>query len=278
MKYNNKITAVLALLILSSGVSYSGDTNAQVDYVGDGSYIIDILENGGNIYGVFVPGNEGVYSVDMAEELASNEQLDYLFLNLEGIYTTEAIDVLVEGISRVPPADRPTLLVRIPTIDDAGYELTLQRINEVLEHGGDGIVFPHISSAAMAAYLSGYMEGLGVDVWSPQNPDGKFISVYMLEDGHAITQAYEVAEVGGYSFLSCGIGSLSGDLGSPELGEAGCLEVLAQATRGNYPSMMTSYTPDAFAQRVEEGYTGLLSIWNDDTTGIFRRAREVVGD
>ena len=90
MKYNNKITTVLALLILTSGVSYSGHANAQVDYVGEGSYIIDILDNGGNIYGVFVPGNEGVYSVDMAEELASNEQLDYLFLNLEGIYTTRS--------------------------------------------------------------------------------------------------------------------------------------------------------------------------------------------
>lgn len=278
MKYNNKITAALGVLILASGVSYSGDTYAQTDYVGDGSTIIDILDSGGNIYGIFVPSNEGVYSVDVAEELASNEQLDYLFLNLEGIYTTEAIDALVEGIARVPAADQPTLLVRLPTIDVAGYELTFQRINEVLEHGGDGVVFPHIRSPQMAAMLTGYMKGLGVDVWSPENPDGRFISFYMLEDGHAITQAYEVAEVGGYSFLSCGIGSLSGDLGSPELGELGCLEVLAQATRADLPSVQLASTVDVVQQRAEEGYRGFLSIWNDDTTGVFRRAREVVGD
>lgn len=270
----NKILAIIAALSLGG---FTTNSMAQ-DYVGDGSKIIDILNGGNNIYGIFVPGNEGVYSVDTAVELADNDQLDYLFLNLEEIYTTEAIDVLVEGISRVAPEDQPTLLVRLPTIDDAGYELTLQRINEVLEHGGDGIVFPHIRSAAMAAYLSGYLNGLGVDVWSPQNPDGKFISFYMLEDGHAITQAYEVAEVGGYSFLSCGLGSLSGGLGSAELGEAGCLEVLAQATRGGYPSMQLSFTVDVIQQRVEEGYTGLLSIWNDDTTGVFQRARELVGD
>lgn len=269
----NLFTILIGLLLNV----FTSNSIAQ-EYIGDGSKIINILDSGGLIYGVFVPGNEGVYSVNTAETLAGNEQFDYLFLNLEEIYTTEAIDVIVEGISRVPVADRPTLLVRIPTIDDAGYELTLQRIQEVLDHGGDGIVFPHIRSPEMAAYITGYLKGLGVDVWSPENPDGRFISLYMLEDSEAVASAYEVAEVGGFSFLSCGIGSLSSAVGSPELGELGCLEVLAQATRAEYPSIQLAFTVELIQQRVNEGYTGLLSIWNNDTTDVFRTAREVVGD
>jgi hypothetical protein len=270
----NNVLEILAALTL---IGFVSNSTAQ-EYSNDVSKIIDILDSGGNIYGVFVPGNEGIYSVDTAEELARNEQLDYLFLNLEEIYTIEAIDALVEGISRVPVADRPTLLVRIPTIDVAGYELTLGRINEVLEHGGDGIVFPHIRSPEMAAYLTGYMKGVGVDVWSPENLEGRFISIYMLEDPEAVASAYEVAEIGGFSFLSCGIGSLSSAVGSPELGELGCLEVLAQATRADYPSLQLAFGVEGIQQRVNEGYRGLLSFWNEDTTGVFRRAREVVGD
>lgn len=268
---------IFAILFGLSLNIFASSSIAQ-EYVGDGSKIINILDSGGLIYGVFVPDDEGVYSVDTAEELAGNGQFDYLFLNLEEIYTTEAIDVLVEGILRVPVADRPTLLVRIPTIDDAGYELTLQRIQEVLDHGADGIVFPHIRSPEMAAYISGYLKGLGVDVWSPENPDGRFISLYMLEDPKAVANAYEVAELGGFSFLSCGIGSLSSAVGSPELGELGCLEVLAQATRAKYPSIQLAFSVEVIQQRVNEGYTGLLGIWNNDITNIFRTAREAVGE
>ncbi len=206
-----KLFAAFILGVLSS-VSFAQN------YSGNGSAIIDILEDGGLIFGVFVPRQNSMFTVAASAELARNDQVDYFFLDMESDYNPDDVATVREGIDSVPMQNRPTLLVRLQTIDDAGYEQTFQRIAEVLERGADGIVFPHIRSASMAAYVSGYMRGLGVDVWSPEYPDDRIISFYMIEDPYAVADAYEIAEVGGYSILSCGIGSLSSGVGSPEQG------------------------------------------------------------
>ena len=61
----------------------------------------------------------------------------------------------------------------------------------------------------------------------------------------------------GSSVLACGIGSLSQALGDRAAGEAGNQEVLAQAKRVGLPDMITA-NADNVAQRIEEGFLGLL--------------------
>lgn len=249
----------------------------EAAFAGDASRIIDIWTDGEFAYGVFVPNQDGVYTVEGAAELAQNELLDYLFLDLEANYDVTAVDILEEGLATVDPADQPTLLVRLPTIDDAGLELTGQRVGEVLARGADGIIFPHIMSPEMAAAVVGFLADVGADVWSPDNPEGSIVSMLMIEDDEALALATEIADVGGYSLLSCGIGSLGADIGSAEAAEEGCLVVKDHADRVNMPSMMLAFTLEALDQRIEQGYRGILMQMNDETENIVRAGHAATG-
>ena len=246
-------------------------------FSGDGSAVIDIWSGGGTAFGVFVPNEDGVYTVEGAAELAGNELLDYLFLDLEANYDVTAVDILNEGLATVDPAEQPTLLVRLPTIDDAGEELTGQRVEEVLARGADGVIFPHVMSPEMAAATVGFFAAVGADVWSPDNPDGRIVSMVMLEDRVAIEAAAEIADVGGYSLLSCGIGSLGNDLGSPEAAEEGCLVVLENAERVNMPSMQLAFDTEMLERRIDQGYRGMLMQMNDGTAAIVSAGRAATG-
>ena len=79
----------------------------------------------------------------------------------------------------------------------------------------------------------------------------------MIEDAGALAEAAGIADVPGYSVLACGIGSLSAALGDRAAGEAGNQEVLVQARRAGLPDMITANADDV-AQRIEEGFLGLL--------------------
>lgn len=251
--------------------------DAASAFSGDGSAVVDIWSGGGTTFGVFVPNEDGAYTVEGAAELAQNELLDYLFLDLEGNYDATAVDVLIEGLATVEPAERPTLLVRLPTIDEAGEELTGQRVEDVLARGADGVIFPHVMSPEMAAATVGFFDDIGADVWSPDNPEGRIVSMVMLEDRVAIEAAAAIADVGGYSLLSCGIGSLGNDLGSPEAAEEGCLVVQDNADRVNMPSMQLAFDTDVLERRIEQGYTGILMQMNDGTETIVQAGRAATG-
>ena len=252
-------------------------TSVASAFSGDGSALIDIWSGGGTTFGVFVPNEDGVFTVEGAAELAGNELLDYLFLDLEGNYDAAAVDVLIEGLSTVDLAERPTVLVRLPTIEQAGEELTGQRVEEVLLRGADGVIFPHVLSPEMAAATVGFFDAIGAHVWSPDNPDGRIVSMVMLEDREAIEAAAQIADVGGYSLLSCGIGSLGNDLGSPEAAEEGCLVVQNNADRVNMPSMQLAFDTDVLERRIDQGYRGILMQMNDGTADIVRAGRAATG-
>ena len=80
----------------------------------------------------------------------------------------------------------------------------------------------------------------------------------MIEDRGALEAVQEIADTPGYSVLACGIGSLTADLGRDrEAAEAGNQEVLAHAKRVGVPDMITANSDDV-AQRIEEGFLGLL--------------------
>ena len=271
------VFAALATFTVSASAQDSGDAGGEAAFAGDASRVIDIWTEGEFAYGVFVPNQDGVFTVEGSAELAQNELLDYLFLDLEANYDVTAVDILEEGLATVDAADQPTLLVRLPTIDDAGLELTEERVGEVLARGADGLIFPHIMSPEMAAAVVGFFADIGADVWSPDNPEGSIVSMLMIEDGEALALATQIADVGGYSLLSCGIGSLGADLGSAEAAEEGCLVVKGHADRVNMPSMMLAFTLEALDQRIEQGYRGILMQMNDETEDIVRAGHAATG-
>lgn len=231
--------------------------------------LVRLWADGTPAFGVFVP-NEAAgsresslrrlaprYTREGAERLAANDLLDYVFLNLEGAYDAEAVNVVAAGLDTAPNGDPPTLLVRIPPLSEDGLEETARRIAASLEAGADGIVLPHIGGVEEARAAVGIFRDLQADVWSPGNPEGSVIVMLMIEDPGALAEAEEISRVAGYSALACGIGSLTRALGDRTAGEAGNQRVLAAATRAGLPDMITANAGDV-GRRIDEGFLGLL--------------------
>jgi hypothetical protein len=235
------------------------------------SAALSLWKSGAAAFGMFVPNERPaapptagatrlppLYTEAGAKTLAENPLLDYLFLNLEGAYDANAVRAMATGIKMSRAATRPTLLVRIPTIEDAGVELTRARVKEVLGLGADGVVIPHVRSTAEARTAAAFFTEAGADVWSPANPKGTVIAMLMVEDKGAIAEVADIATVKGYSLLSCGIGSLTRDMGGDAPGaEAACQRTRDLGAKAGMPSMMTA-TAGSIKDRIEKGYLGLL--------------------
>jgi 2-keto-3-deoxy-L-rhamnonate aldolase RhmA len=244
---------------------------------------ISLWEAGTPAFGVFVPserppnerdadGNRlpALYTVEGARALGDNPLMDYLFLNLEGSYDADAVRTLVAGLDAGTGDHRPTLLVRIPTIGDAGAEATRARVAEIHALGADGVVIPHVRTPDEARLAVSFFEEAGADVWSPANPDGTFIAMLMVEDPGAIAAIDEIVSVPGYSMLSCGIGSLTGAMdGDREGAEAACQNVSDLAAAAGMPSMMTA-NAEIIRDRIDQGYLGLL------LSGSIEQAEQVI--
>ncbi len=267
---------VLALLVLLVTAA-CGDTPETAPENGsmemqssEQTALIKLWSDGIPAFGIFVPserergalGPDGerlppLYTSAGGERMAQNPLLDYVFLNLEGMYDADAVGQIAAGLDGPLAVSEKTLLVRIPPISADGAEVARERIRESLAAGADGIVLPHVRSPEEARMAVGFFEELGADVWTPANPDGTVIAMLMIEDAGALAAVEEIANTPGYSVLACGIGSLTRDLGDREAGEAGNQEVLVHATRLGLPDMITANADDV-AQRIEEGFLGLL--------------------
>ena len=264
-----KLIAVsAALCVIAACSDVPGDTSAV--NAGSSARLIQLWSAGTPAFGVFVPNERPrgevapdgsrlppLYTTEGGASLGKNPLLDYLFLNLEGNYDTEAVAAIAEGIGQSDKAEGPSLLVRIPPIERDGAEAARARVIESLQLGADGIVIPHVRSAEEARLAVSFFTDAGVSVWSPDNPGGEKLAMIMIEDAGALAAAAEIADTPGYSVLACGIGSLSRDLGSREAGEAGTQEVLQQSARVGLPNMITANAQDV-EQRLAEGFLGLL--------------------
>ena len=267
--YGFKLIAVSVALCMTAGCSDVSDDSIAADSEST-SRLIQLWSAGAPAFGVFVPNERPrgevapdgsrlppLYTAEGGASLGENPLLDYLFLNLEGNYDTEAVAAIAEGLGRSDRDGGPSLLVRIPPIERDGLETARARVIESLQLGADGIVIPHVRSAEEARLAVSFFTDAGVSVWSPDNPDGQKLAMIMIEDAGALAAAAEIADTPGYSVLACGIGSLSRDLGSREAGEAGTQEVLQQSERVGLPNMITANAQDV-EQRLEEGFLGLL--------------------
>ena len=228
---------------------------------------IDLWNAGQPAFGIFVPDERPredrmqdgqrqppLYTAEGAAALGANELYDFLFLNLEGAYDPAAVTALTEGLERA--GSQTTLLVRIPPISADGVDAARARVSEILAAGAHGIVLPHVRSVEEARTAVSFFDG--ADVWSPENPDGTTLAMLMLEDPDAVAQASEIADLGGYSLLACGIGSLTRAMdGDRDGAEAGNLAVLAEATRAGLPDMITA-NAESIEGRLAEGFLGLL--------------------
>lgn len=233
--------------------------------------VLGLWEKGKPAFGVFVPNEnperfvrgqpppKAIYTKAGAEKLAANPLYDFVFLNLEGNYDPSAVRTIADGLRSGGQTGPPkTLIVRIPTIERDGLEATSARVKEVLAAGADGVTLPHIRSVEEAEQAIGIFREAKADVWSPSNPKGRVIAMLMVEDPAAVAAAGQIADLGGFSVLACGIGSLTQALGGDRAAaEAGTQKVLVETKRAKLPNMLTA-SPQDVEQRVKEGFLGLL--------------------
>ena len=311
MKLKMTSTALLCLLVLAGcGGAPPEATPAEPEPAAAAPHdnvLIDLWGESKTAFGVYVPneappppagargrgargqGGRGargrgarpapVYTVDGGRKLAENPLYDFVFLNIEGNYDVEAVRAIGEGIRSPSAVSRKTFLVRIPTIERDGAELTKARVKEVLDLGADGVIIPHIRGTEEARLAISFFADAGADVWSPSNPSGETIAMLMLEDPDAIEQAAEVADLEGYSILACGIGSLGGAIRAQmqegiegemteeaqaklreeasAAAEQGNMKVLAESKRAGIADMITA-NDSSVEQRVQEGFLALL--------------------
>lgn len=213
-----------------------------------------------------------VYTVEIGRQLAENPLYDYAFLNLEGSYSSEAVTAIAEGLSSPTAVSRKALLVRIPSLDNAGPEVTMERIQEIYDAGGDGVVMPHVRNLEEAEMLVGFFrDASGGDIWSPQNPGGEKVGMLMLEDPEVVEQLDDIIALGNYSVLACGIGSMTGAVRNSMEGDDEAaireaasvraqelnMQILDAATEAGMADMITANANNVERQ-VEEGFLALL--------------------
>jgi hypothetical protein len=277
LKRMRVVAGAMAMALVSPGVSWAQAARPAV---------LDLWAAGTTAFGVFVPDentaprgpNRGpaVYTRAGAEALAKNPLLDFVFLNLEGHYDRDAVMAVSEGLGKQGTPGRKTLLVRIPSLVDAGPMVTGQRIKEILAMGADGITLPHVENLDQGRQAVSLFADARANVWSAANPSGTVVAMLMLEDPGAIAQAAPIADIGGYSVLACGIGSLTGALkGDRAAAEAGNQALLVETKRTRLVNMLTASATD-IGQRVKEGFLGLLAM-GPDTDAVIRAGRAAAG-
>lgn len=248
--------------------------------------VFDLWAAGTTAFGVFVPDENpaprgpdrgpAVYTKAGGEALAKNPLIDFVFLNLEGRYDRDAVMAISEGLGKKGTPGRKMLLVRIPALHEAGPQVTGQRIKEILAMGADGVTLPHIENLDQGRQAVSLFADARANVWSAANPTGTVVAMLMLEDPGAVAQAAQIADIGGYSVLACGIGSLTGALkGDRAAAEKGNQEILTETKRVKLVNMLTASASDV-AQRVKEGFLGLLA-QGRDTDEVIRLGRAAAG-
>ena len=148
MKARTTINAFAALL-LTAALAAPG-VQAQKKHQ---NAIIDVWAQGKPVFGVYVPsmgqplwnepapttqaalqGQRGqarpdpVYTREIGVALAKDPLVDFAFLNLEGQYDASGAKAIVDGLRAPGATHRVTLLVRIPSIQDAGADKTRVRV------------------------------------------------------------------------------------------------------------------------------------------------------
>ena len=247
---------------------------------------LDLWAAGKATFGVFVPDenpaprgpNRGpaVYTKAGGEKLAANPLIDFVFLNLEGHYDRDAVMAISEGLGKKGTPGRKLMLVRIPSLAEAGPAVTLTRIKEILAMGADGITLPHVENLDQGRQAISLFADARANVWSAANPTGTAVAMLMLEDPGAVAQAKDIADIGGYSVLACGIGSLTGALkGDRAAAEKGNQEILVETKRTKLVNMLTDGEND-IAQRVKEGFGALLA-QRRDTDAVIKIGRAAAG-
>lgn len=198
-------------------------------------------------------------------EMLSLCGFDWLFIDMEhGVFDGAAVQRILQAV-----AGRSHCLVRVPTLDEAW-------IKKCLDSGANGIIVPHICSAAEAEQAVSFCkypptgcrsvglaraQGYGLSFAPYLSQANSEISVVLqIEHIEAVKQIENIVSVKGIDCLFIGPYDLSASMGmtgqvqDPKVVEA-ISTVHRCASTANIPLGIFVATPDEAAVFIEAGYT-----------------------
>ncbi len=217
----------------------------------DPSTIIELLEAGQPVFGMFAPEQ----SADGGVAAAANTETDFIFYSLEsGPWDIPTMERFMASMAEAagPEGAHPVTL-RIPPIRD-DREAARVHLAEGLAAGVGGLVLPHVESADEVALAS---EVVGDRLW-PANPDGDVLNVILIEDQAGVEIADQIVAAPGVGVAIPGPGDLrrayEGDM---EAVENAIQRVLAACKEFDVPCGITA-GPDDIATRLEQGFRMII--------------------
>jgi len=191
--------STLCVVLVAAGCS-GDDRHAGSEDATEKKHLPSLLSSERLVLGL----TSGPHTREQGASIVELQEVDYVFYSLEtGPFDIPALETYMQGMrdraNEAALAPLPVLL-RIPALSEAGYEATRNHVQLGLAAGVDGIVFPHISTAAQAEQA---VELMGQASW-PTNPDGTAVNVLLIEDIEGVENASEIARTPGVSMVGLG--------------------------------------------------------------------------
>lgn len=245
---------VLPLLLVAAACG-PGDTGEEapvqeepqaMQTEADGNRIVELLESGEVVFGIF----SGEHTPEGGRLMAENENVDFVFYSLEsGPFDLDAMEAYIGGLEEASDGEAPPIALRIPPIRD-DREAAVERTRQGLAAGAESIVYPHVESVEDAQLAA---EAVGDRLW-PANPDGDVVNVLLIEDQVGIESARDIVGTPGAGVVIPGPGDLrrayEGDM---EAVENAIQTVLQACLDLDVPCGITAGVDD-IGTRIEQGF------------------------
>ena len=225
--------------------------------------LVELLRDGHAVFGIF----SGDHTAEQGAAMADNAELDFVFYSLErGPFDIPQMGQYIGGLREGSGGAPHPLVLRVPPVGD-DPEATRARVDEAIEAGVAGIVFPHVRTATEAASA---VAALGDRHW-PANPDGDLVSMLIIEDREGVENARAIVATGGASVVFAGPGDLSRAYERDMDAVEGAIQtVLSACNEHSVPCGITAGADD-IAARIEQGFRVII-VTQPEALSVGRRA------
>lgn len=247
---------LFAATLLSLTCSSDADTNAKPAADAPPNNMARALAGGGAVF-VIRPME---LTAEQGAWTARVKGADYVFTSLEQPpWDMPGLTAYLQGMKQTAAASPDSavttpVLLRIPPLHELGMDSARARVQQALQAGVSGIIFPHILSKEEMAQT---LELLGPNGW-PNNPRGDVVGVQMIEDKSSIAMARELMATPGVKVILLGPMSLHSSYEQDSVAvEAAIQSVLSICKETDIACGITAGAADV-VKRVQQGFRFLV--------------------
>jgi 4-hydroxy-2-oxoheptanedioate aldolase len=217
--------------------------------------LVERLRSGEPVFGVFA--GDGKRAI--AEKLASDERVDFVFYDMEeGPFDGESLERMEVFLHSLE--GRP-MVTRLPPIRD-GFAEAEERARRLVSSGVDGVVFPHIENRAQAEHAvrsTAPSESIPTVSTTPGLP----LAILIIEDRAGVENAGEIVSTPAVSVVIPGPGDLRRAYDGDDTAVDRAIEtVLAAAKAEGVVCGITAGSAD-MEKRLRQGFRFMIATSHD---------------